>query len=182
MVIGTPIFAARAGVIWTSGFGYIAVQVDSAVPPTRDWYLHINDSVITVGHVNEGELIAHSGAKQVPGGPPITGPHLHFEVQTGQLDIYATSLNPIPVLLGENDMTPYEHAVLVNMALQLDAFLTNKHDYIDSQGDAVHLPVTLTDLIADIKAGSSGLTVAQDLTLTDTHTIVGRIEGAMKNA
>jgi hypothetical protein len=72
-------------------------------------------------HVDRGDAIALSGAVQVPGGPLPTGPHLHFEVQTGALDVYATSLDPVPILLNGlygsgsgtlDDVTPEQDAKL----------------------------------------------------------------------
>ncbi len=99
MPVGTPLFAARTGTVWTVGVGYLAISVDGT--NQRDWYLHIDSTPLGVGNRRgQGQPVAFSGAKQVPGGPPITGPHLHFEVQTGQLDVYATSLDPAPVLAG----------------------------------------------------------------------------------
>ena len=98
MATGTSLYAARAGVVSTIGQGNLCLTVGDNL---RDWYLHISSAAVSVGaHVVTGQLIAYSGAVQVPGGPAPTGPHLHFEVQTGQLDVYATSLDPMPVLLG----------------------------------------------------------------------------------
>ncbi len=98
MVSGTPLFAARPGRVFARGSGYFALAVDGTFQ--RDWYLHIQSSMAyTLGtHVERGDAIASSGAVQVPGGPPLTGPHLHFEVQTGSLDVFATSLDPVRVL------------------------------------------------------------------------------------
>lgn len=98
MAAGTPLWAARAGRATAVGPGYLCLEVGFNL---RDWYLHIISAMVALGaFVQTDELAAYSGAVQVPGGPPPTGPHLHFEVQTGHLDDYATSLDPVPVLTG----------------------------------------------------------------------------------
>jgi murein DD-endopeptidase MepM/ murein hydrolase activator NlpD len=98
--MGTPLYAARAGVVTTAAYWGMAIKVDGT--NQTDWYLHIAQPGATLHQaVQRGWQIALSGDTQVPGGPMPTGPHLHFEVQTGQLDVYATSLDPVPVLLGQ---------------------------------------------------------------------------------
>jgi Peptidase family M23 len=97
--MGTALHAARAGVVTTAAYWGVAIKVDGT--NQTDWYLHISDCQVQNGwRAAQGAGIALSGMTPVPGGPTPTGPHLHFEVQTGQLDVYATSLDPVPVLEG----------------------------------------------------------------------------------
>ncbi len=97
MAVGTPLYAARGGLVLHVGWGLLAVGVG----PETDWYVHIDATAQGVGiggHVVTGQRIALSGNK-VPSGGVTYGPHLHFEVQTGALNQPATSLDPMPILI-----------------------------------------------------------------------------------
>ena len=115
---GTPLRAARSGVVSQVGYGFLAIQVGAET----DWYVHIDSAVVGQGTaVTTHQLIAYSGAK-VPSGGSLTGPHLHFERQSGRLNFPATALDPEPILAptfgpgggstGDNDLTPQEHVAL----------------------------------------------------------------------
>lgn len=99
LVMRTPLFAARGGLVTVASYWGVAVAVDGT--NQTDWYLHTDSASTRRGwRAERGAQIALSGMTPVPGGPAPTGPHLHFEVQTGALDVFATSLNPVPVLNG----------------------------------------------------------------------------------
>jgi hypothetical protein len=101
LIVGEKLFAARDGMVIACGYGFLGITVDGAAQ--EDWYCHIDSAVVAIGqHVARGQHVAYSGAKQVPGGPAITGPHLHFEVQVGALNVWLTSLDPVPVLVAPN--------------------------------------------------------------------------------
>jgi len=93
--IGTPIYAATAGVVQragpATGFG-LAVYVrgdDGAVTV----YGHVNDYYVQTGErVAAGEQIAEVGNRGQS-----TGPHLHFEVHPGGL-MYGGQVDPVPWL------------------------------------------------------------------------------------
>ena len=93
--IGTPIYAATAGVVKragaATGFG-LAVYIlgnDGAVTV----YGHVNRYFVDVGdRVSAGEQIAEVGNRGQS-----TGPHLHFEVHTGG-QLYSNQINPVPWL------------------------------------------------------------------------------------
>jgi murein DD-endopeptidase MepM/ murein hydrolase activator NlpD len=93
--IGTPIYAAAAGVVKragpATGFG-LAVYIlgdDGFVTV----YGHVNRYFVTDGeHVSAGEQIAEIGNRGQS-----TGPHLHFEVHSGG-QLYSNQLNPVPWL------------------------------------------------------------------------------------
>ncbi len=169
MAMGTPLYAARAGYVTTAAYWGLAIKVDGT--DQTDWYLHTSSVQAAHGQwVDRLWAIAHSGMTQVPGGPPPTGPHLHFEVQTGQLDVYATSLDPVPVLsglysggggtLGDTDMTPEEHGWLEAIYQRIQIMPTG--NTLDP--DAATLPARLDAIAAAIAAlpgASGGLTAAQ---------------------
>jgi murein DD-endopeptidase MepM/ murein hydrolase activator NlpD len=93
--IGTPIYAAAAGVVKragpATGFG-LAVYIlgdDGFVTV----YGHVNRYFVNDGeHVSAGEQIAEIGNRGQS-----TGPHLHFEVHSGG-QLYSNQLNPVPWL------------------------------------------------------------------------------------
>ena len=94
MPVGTPLRAARAGVVSRIGYGLLGIRVSTQT----DFYVHIDRATVQLGQaVVAGQLVAYSGNK-VPQGGYITGPHLHFEVQVGALNVPATSKDPVPVL------------------------------------------------------------------------------------
>jgi len=93
--IGTPIYAATAGVVQragpATGFG-LAVYIrgdDGAVTV----YGHVNEYYVRAGErVAAGEQIAEVGNRGQS-----TGPHLHFEVHPGGL-MYGGQIDPVPWL------------------------------------------------------------------------------------
>jgi murein DD-endopeptidase MepM/ murein hydrolase activator NlpD len=93
--IGTPIYAAAAGVVKragpATGFG-LAVYIlgdDGFVTV----YGHVNQYFVNAGeHVSAGQQIAEIGNRGQS-----TGPHLHFEVHSGG-QLYSNQLNPVPWL------------------------------------------------------------------------------------
>lgn len=76
---GTPIFAAKDGVVTQSGWGgaygnLIVIQHDDG---TTTWYAHNSQMFVSPGQrVSAGDHIAAMGATG-----NVTGPHLHFEVR-----------------------------------------------------------------------------------------------------
>jgi hypothetical protein len=122
MRTGTPLFAARSGTVAEVDFGLLGITVGDQT----DWYVHIHSAAVTEGHaVARGDLIAHSGAK-VPSGGSLTGPHLHFEVQTGRLNFPGTSIDPGPILglqsagdTGVIDLTREEHDALMLLVREI---------------------------------------------------------------
>ena len=92
--IGTPIYTPEAGRVLkagpASGFG-LAVYIQHA-DGTITVYGHINDYFVSAGQqVRAGQQVAEVGNTGQS-----TGPHLHFEVQTGGL--FANRNNPVPWL------------------------------------------------------------------------------------
>ena len=91
--IGTPIYAATAGVVQragaATGFGQ-AVYIlgdDGAVTV----YGHVNEYYVSAGErVRAGEQIAEVGNRGQS-----TGPHLHFEVHPGG-GLYSGQIDPVP--------------------------------------------------------------------------------------
>lgn len=106
---GTTIYAARAGYVERVQTGMVSVQVGSPgnLGPVRDFYLHGSPWLgIVVGHwVKQGDPIISSDTVQVDPRYPLTGPHLHFEVQNGfnlpgaPPTAEGAPLDPVPVLL-----------------------------------------------------------------------------------
>jgi murein DD-endopeptidase MepM/ murein hydrolase activator NlpD len=91
--IGTPVYAATAGVVQragaATGFGQ-AVYIrgdDGAVTV----YGHVNAYYVAAGErVSAGERIAEVGNRGQS-----TGPHLHFEVHPGG-GMYSGQIDPVP--------------------------------------------------------------------------------------
>ncbi|MDO4800245.1 MAG: peptidoglycan DD-metalloendopeptidase family protein, partial [Bacillota bacterium] len=89
--IGTPIYAAGAGVVvyadYQSGFGYLML-IDHGYGYVTA-YAHCDSFVAEVGaHVKKGEYIANMGNSG-----RTTGPHLHFEIRYND-----TPINPLNIL------------------------------------------------------------------------------------
>ena len=121
MPVRTPLFAARSGTVATVSYGLLGIRVGTQT----DWYVHIDSAAVSRGDiVVEGDLVAHSGAK-VPSGGSLTGPHLHFEVQSGRLNSPPSSINPVPVLTGEGDLTKQEHDALMLLVKEIGVPLTH---------------------------------------------------------
>lgn len=98
---GTLIYAARAGVVERVQTGMVSVRVGAQ----RDFYLHGTPLVRVGQSVAEGEPVIHSDTVQVDPRYPLTGPHLHFEVQEGfnlpgaPPNAEGKPLDPVPILL-----------------------------------------------------------------------------------
>jgi len=94
---GSKLFAARAGVCVYVGYGLVAIRVS---PTEVHWFVHVDSNMVRVGEAAAlHQIVAYSGDK-VPSGGYLTGPHLHFERQSGYLNVPETSLDPMPVLTG----------------------------------------------------------------------------------
>lgn len=129
--IGTPLYAARGGVVVNVGWGQLGIQVGAEV----DWYIHIDSSHVGVGApINRGNLVAYSGGK-VPAGGVLYGAHLHFEVQTAPPPVYnrvLTSVDPESVLTALfgggggvlKDLDTQEHGWLENVTNEALATVT----------------------------------------------------------
>lgn len=157
MVVGTPLYAARAGVVLFVGYGLL--EINTGVE--SDWYVHIDRvapgiTAFSGVAVAEGQLVAYSGNK-APSGGFTTGPHLHFEVQTGNLNVVRTSVDPSPTLeasMSRSDMVAVLRAYLrvADPASYTDAVLNQFGDIAVTQGldaamvqlIAAHPPVTHT--------------------------------------
>lgn len=103
MPTGTPVFAIAGGVIERVQTGMISVRVGAL----RHFYLHIEQTLVGIGAaVQPGTAIARSGAVVVDPRFPITGPHLHFEVEDGYSlpaappGALEAALDPVPFLRG----------------------------------------------------------------------------------
>jgi murein DD-endopeptidase MepM/ murein hydrolase activator NlpD len=181
LVTGTPLKAARAGQVKIVSYGLLVIAVSAH---EADCYVHIDRAVVSPGQwVKQYQLVAYSGAK-IPAGGSLTGPHLHFEVQTGTLNIPATSLNPISVLVGGNDDMTADESKTLYLCLTL----------IRNLYFALGLPVVNPDdpktakspVLADLKtaiAGISGggLNAAQTAQLADIQTRVGALQTSLKS-
>ena len=91
--IGTPITAARDGVVkfagWLGGYGALVILDHGAGLTT--WYGHASKVLVEVGQrVQDGQLIARVGTTG-----HVTGPNLHFEVRRNN-----RPLDPLQFLRG----------------------------------------------------------------------------------
>ncbi|HEY6103912.1 MAG TPA: M23 family metallopeptidase, partial [bacterium] len=89
--VGTPIMAARDGVVTFAGMqgGYGQLVVLDHGDGLTTWYGHASTVIAVVGQrVQRGELIARVGTTG-----HVTGPNLHFEVRRNN-----TPLDPLPFL------------------------------------------------------------------------------------
>ena len=88
--VGTPVLAARAGVVtvehpWWAG---TLVRIDHG-DGVESWYAHLSAAIVTTGSVVEtGDLIGSSGNEG-----NTTGPHLHFEIRVDGVPV-----DPMPLL------------------------------------------------------------------------------------
>jgi murein DD-endopeptidase MepM/ murein hydrolase activator NlpD len=96
---GTPVFAARDGVVYTvknggaTGYSYVLIAHDDGYSTI---YGHLSAMYVSPGQlIEQGHVIGLSGGKLgTPGaGWMTTGPHLHFEVHKD-----GKSVNPLSVL------------------------------------------------------------------------------------
>ncbi|MDR3448892.1 MAG: M23 family metallopeptidase [Alphaproteobacteria bacterium] len=90
--VGTPIFAAGAGVIeqigMVNGFGrYIKIKHNNGLETIYGHMSRFNTKLYRGSHVNQGEVIAYVGMSG-----RATGPHLHFEVHKD-----GVAVNPLSV-------------------------------------------------------------------------------------
>lgn len=176
---GTIIHAARAGVVERVQAGMVGILVDGG--SQRDFYLHGYSLVVTGQRVAAGTPVIHSDTVQVDPRYPLTGPHLHFEVQDGYSLPGAAGqfpehpLDPVPVLTGvfgglpghqEADMTPEEHQWLADIH---GSFGTAAGQTLAS------LFADLSKKVSAITAASGGLTAPQAQLLQEIHDDLGRI-------
>jgi murein DD-endopeptidase MepM/ murein hydrolase activator NlpD len=87
---GTPIYAAKGGLVTESGYGYFGLNVRIGVGgDVVTIYGHLSRTNVYAGqYVERGQLIGWEGCSGI-----CTGPHLHFEVQVG-----GTPVNPLRYL------------------------------------------------------------------------------------
>jgi murein DD-endopeptidase MepM/ murein hydrolase activator NlpD len=87
---GTPIYAAKGGLVTESGYGHFGLNVRIAVGgEVVTIYGHMSRTNVYAGqYVERGQLIGWEGCSGI-----CTGPHLHFEVQVG-----GTPVNPLRYL------------------------------------------------------------------------------------
>lgn len=196
MYFNTPLYAARAGQVNALSYGIIGVA--AAGRTETDYYVHIDRPAVGFGAwVVQGGLIAYSGNK-VPAGGYLTGPHLHFEVNTGGLNRPASSLDPIPVLQptfsgGQggltNDMTPQESALLLAVAQALGVNVPGapiyqytaelntikaELDAIKNQG--VNATIDPTSLTAAVIAAMAPIKIELDVLAGDVTTVKRLLE------
>lgn len=79
--IGTPVYAARAGIVKVAvagnGSGGTMVEISHSRGTHRTGYKHLSKLAVKVGqHVVPGQLIGYSGNTG-----NTTGPHLHFDLR-----------------------------------------------------------------------------------------------------
>lgn len=79
--IGTPVYAARAGIVKVAvagnGSGGTMVEISHQRGTHRTGYKHLSKLAVKVGqHVVPGQLIGYSGNTG-----NTTGPHLHFDLR-----------------------------------------------------------------------------------------------------
>ncbi len=87
---GTPIYAAKGGLVTESGYGHFGLNVRIAVGgEVVTIYGHMSRTNVYGGqYVERGQLIGWEGCSGI-----CTGPHLHFEVQ-----VAGTPVNPLRYL------------------------------------------------------------------------------------
>lgn len=99
--VGTEIYAAADGKIIAAGYGgelgwYIHMQHPNGL---QTQYAHCSELIRAAGDiVKRGDVIAYSGNTGKS-----TGPHLHFAVSIGDVNSYATRVDPAE-LLGRPDL------------------------------------------------------------------------------
>jgi murein DD-endopeptidase MepM/ murein hydrolase activator NlpD len=168
--IGTPLYAARAGRVSALSYGILGIQVTGRTE--TDYYVHIDSSAVPFGAmVAQGALVAYSGAK-VPAGGYLTGPHLHFEVNTGALNTPASSIDPIPVLqqtfsggsgsLGGPEVLdatdPIVQEIINALYKNNQAMLPDLHDFWNAGAAGMTWQVFFTKLLAAQAGGATDLT------------------------
>lgn len=84
MPYGTPIRAAGAGTVVTSGWTYGGYGISVVVDHGNGYlshYAHMSDTAVSAGRrVGPGQVLGYEGSTGHS-----TGPHLHFEVHRGAL-------------------------------------------------------------------------------------------------
>lgn len=116
MPVGRSLFALLPGFVERVQAGLLSIRVGSQ----RHFYLHIDHALCTPGqNVVAFQLVAVSGAVVVDPRFPITGPHLHYEVQEGYTlpgipSSPGASRDPIP-FLEAYELTPQQEAWLVDV-------------------------------------------------------------------
>jgi murein DD-endopeptidase MepM/ murein hydrolase activator NlpD len=166
MPIGTRLFALGDGTVGKIGIGMLGVDMDSG---GRYFYLHVVQCLVSLGtRVAAGMAVAISGAIVVDPRFPISGPHLHFEVQTAGFQLPGipsapgASLDPIPIL--EEAMTPGELALLYETRDKVNEMWNLLRDGIHNQTNPRWIFNEL-EAIRLIKIGAA-LTPAQAAQLT----------------
>jgi hypothetical protein len=151
MVVNTPLYAARAGMVINITYGLVGVQVG----PETDWYVHVDRAApqLRFGQpVAKGELTAYSGNK-VPAGGSLTGPHLHFETQAGRLNNPQTAIDPVPILTGGYPVGTIGEATDLVPSITRWISDTRQAQALElGSNSTTAIPVSLPQLMAEIKA------------------------------
>jgi len=124
--IGTRVLAADKGVVefagWTNGYGNLVILKHDNNLMT--YYAHLSTIVVSVDETAEqGQIIALSGNTGIS-----TGPHLHFEVRTGD-----TPVNPVdylPVKMTVPNVLPDELKYTNINIDALRAYLTRRNSIL----------------------------------------------------
>ncbi len=87
---GTPIYAAKGGVVQQSGYGYFGLNVwINTGGGVQNIYGHMSRTAVYSGqYVERGQLIGWEGCSGI-----CTGPHLHFEIR-----VNGSPVNPLRYL------------------------------------------------------------------------------------
>jgi murein DD-endopeptidase MepM/ murein hydrolase activator NlpD len=87
---GTPIYAAKGGLVQQSGYGYYGLNVwISTGSGVQNIYGHMSRTAVYSGqYVERGQLIGWEGCSGI-----CTGPHLHFEIR-----VNGSPVNPLRYL------------------------------------------------------------------------------------
>lgn len=152
---GTIIKAARAGIVETVATGIVGIHVNDSTQ--RDFYLHGYSLVVVGQHVDAGTPVIHSDTVQVDPRYPLTGPHLHFEVEDGYTLPAAPpfapehSLDPVPILLGVATLGEQPWTVQGEAQGYITDTRLTQADFLGIASGNV-APIKVADLMAAIKA------------------------------
>ncbi|GGM07045.1 M23 family metallopeptidase [Deinococcus aerophilus] len=87
---GTPVYAATAGTVASSGYGAFGLNVWTTSGDSTAIYGHLSRTAVVSGqHVTPGQVLGYVGCTGV-----CTGPHLHFELRLGGQTVDPLSLLP----------------------------------------------------------------------------------------
>ena len=136
--IGTPIYAAAAGVVRKSGvgtgYGYMVHIDHKQLGSYSSLYAHMSKRLVRTGeYVQQGQLIGYVGSTGRS-----TGPHLHYEVRKSN-----RKMNPIheaspnlferDILFKTTDQMLFQTTKVVKMFDQLQEMPTEEVSYLHLQ-------------------------------------------------